>query len=415
VIEPSILERVQSHVRDFARSADNHLFTRAHGSVLADAFGRQYIDFSSAAGALNYGHDNPLLMQMLRRRIKEEGCVPHAATALERFKEAINGYLLRPRGWEYQVYYTGTTSAAAVEAALKIARRATGRHKVVSFTRCDLLRNDPRTTSVVWAACTGVGDTIFMPYDGSFGPDVDTMAYLERQLDMCRRTEEKPAAVVVESVLGEGGIDVLSWRWLRDLEALCRRHGMLLIMDETIVGCGRTGRFFSFEASGVRADMIAMSRSLSGFGLPMSVLLQRPDLPTMQYEAAAGDERAGLALLTAEHVLEAYWADESFAVHVRRKERLVRDWLENLVQAYAHLGLGVRGRGLIQGLVTPASLGIATDIAGKALAGGLVALTTGAYDEVLKVQPALTIDEELLVQGLEVLDRSVSEVLESRH
>src|SRR5690606_29352722 len=210
-------------------------------------------------------------------------------------------------------------------------------------------------------------------------PDVDTMAYLERQLDMCPCDNEKPAAVVVETVLGEGGIDVLSWRWLRDLESLCRRHGMLLIMDETIVGCGRTGRFFSFEASGVRADMIAMSRSLSGFGLPMSVLLQRPDLPTMQYEAAAGDERAGLALLTAEHVLEAYWADESFAVHVRRKERLVRDWLENLVQAYAHLGLGVRGRGLIQGLVTPASLGIATDIAGKALAGGLVALTTGAY------------------------------------
>src|SRR5690606_23730823 len=282
-------------------------------------------------------------MQMLRRRLKEEGCVPEPAIALARFADAIGGYLLRPRGWEYQVYYTGTTSAAAVEAALKIARRATGRHKVVSFTRCDFLRNDPRTTSVVWAACTGVGDTIFMPYDGSFGPDVDTMAYLERQLDMCRRTEEKPAAVVVETVLGEGGIDVLSWRWLRDLEALCRRHGMLLIMDETIVGCGRTGRFFSFEASGVRADMIAMSRSLSGFGLPMSVLLQRPDLPTMQYEAAAGDERAGLALLTAEHVLEAYWADESFAVHVRRKERLVRDWLENLVQAYAHLGLGVRG------------------------------------------------------------------------
>jgi len=413
VIEPSILERVQSQVRDFARSTDASLFTRANGSMLADACGRQYIDFSSAAGALNYGHDNPLLLQMLRRRLQEEGGVPEQSRALERFRVAIEGYLLRPRGWEYRTQYTGTTAAASVEAALKIARRATGRHKVVSFTRCNAFR--PETTSnVVWATSTGVGDTLFMPYDGSFGPDVDTMAYLERQLDMCRSGGDKPAAVVVETVLGEGGIDVLSWRWLRDLESLCQRHGMLLIMDETIVGCGRTGRFFSFEASGVRADMIAMSRSLSGFGLPMSVLLSRPDLPVEAYHAPAQDDRAGLALLTAEQVLEAYWADESFAVHVRRKERLVRDWLENLVQAYAHLGLGVRGRGLIQGLVTPEPLGLATELAGKALAGGLVTLTTGMQDEVLKVQPALTIDEELLVQGLEILDRAVTEVLESR-
>lgn len=381
--------------------------------MLADACGRQYIDFSSAAGALNYGHDNPLLMQMLRRRLQDEGSVPDPTRALERFREAVEGYLLQPRGWEYNVHYTGTTAAAAVEAALKVARRATGRHSVVSFTRCDAFRSDS-PAAIVWATCTGVGDTLFMPYDGSFGPDVDTMAYLERQLDLCRRPDEKPAAVVVETVLGEGGIDVLSWRWLRDLEALCHRHGMLLIMDETIVGCGRTGRFFSFEASGVRADMIALSRSLSGFGLPMSVLLSRPELPAAHDRSLAANERAALALLTAEHVLEAYWADDSFAVHVRRKERLVRDWLENLVQGYAHLGLGVRGRGLIQGLVTPEPLGMATEMAGKALGGGLVTLTTGAQDEVLKIQPALTIDEDLLVQGLEVLDRSVTGVLESR-
>lgn len=413
MIEPRILERVQSQVRDFARSTSAGLFTRARGSLLADVRNREYIDFSSAAGALNYGHDNPLLMQMLRHRLKEAGGVPAQAEALEGFQAALEGYLLRPRGWEYGIHYTGSTAAASVEAALKVARRATGRHKVVSFTRCNTFRPESSST-VVWAASTGVGDTLFMPYDGSFGPDVDTMAYLERQLDTCRSHEEKPAAVVVETVLGEGAIDVLSWRWLRDLDSLCRRHGMLLIMDETIIGCGRTGRFFSFEASGVRADMIALSRSLSGFGLPMSVLLSRPDLPVEPYQPLVRDERAGLALLTAEQVLEAYWADDSFAVHVRRKERLVRDWLENLVQAYAHLGLGVRGRGLIQGLVTPEHLGIATEIAGKALACGLVTLTTGMQDEVLKVQPALTIDEDLLVQGLEVLDRCVTEVLENR-
>lgn len=412
MIQPSILERVQSHVRDYARSARASLFTRAQGSVLADACGRQYIDFSSAAGALNYGHDNPLLMQMLRRRLQEHGAPP-VDVALARLRDAIKGYLFRPRGWEYALQYTGTTAAASVETALKVARRATGRHSVISFTRCDAFRAEPGCPPY-WAASTGVGDTLFMPYDGCFGPDVDTMAYLERRLDMYTSDEEKPAAVVVETVLGEGGIDVLSWRWLRDLEALCRRHGMLLIMDETIVGCGRTGRFFSFEASGVRADMIALSRSLSGFGLPMSLLLSHPDLPAVPLNPTMTDERAGLALLTAEHVLEAYWADDSFAVHVRRKERLVRDWLENLVQTYAHLGLGVRGRGLIQGLVMPANAGLATEIASRALECGLVTLTTGMHDEVLKLQPALTIDEDLLVQGLEVLERAMMDVLEHR-
>lgn len=414
MIEPRILERVQSQVRDYARPAGSSIFTRAQGSILADACGRQYIDFSSAAGALNYGHDNPLLMQMLKRGLHEHGSSPDIAQALARFYQAISHYLLRPRGWEYRVHYTGSTAAASVEAALKVARRATGRRKVVSFTRCDGIRPNLSSDLYDWGQDSSVGGTLFMPYDGSFGPDVDTMAYLERQLDQCRNDEDKPAAVVVETIVGEGGIDVLSWRWLRDLEAQCRRHGIMLIMDETIVGCGRTGRFFSFESSGVRADMVAMSRSLSGFGLPMSILLSRPDLPVVQYQPVVSAEHAGLAILTAEHVLDAYWADDSFAVHVRRKERLVRDWLENLAQTYAHVGLGVRGRGLIQGLVMPASIGIATEIASKALAGGLVTLTTGMHDEVLKVQPALTIDEDLLVQGMEILDRSVGEVLENR-
>lgn len=413
MIEPSILERVQSHVRDFARGADASLFTRAHGSMLADACGRQYIDFSSAAGALNYGHENPLLLHMLRRRLKEEASMPDPARALRRFRDAFDGYLLQPRGWDYSVHYTGTTAAAAVESALKIARHATGRRKVVSFTRCDAFRADS-PARVVWTASTGVGDTLFMPYDGSFGPDVDTMAYLERQLETCRQPQDKPAAVVVETVLGEGAIDVLSWRWLRELDSLCKRHGMLLIMDETIVGCGRTGRFFSFEASGVHADMVALSRSLSGFGLPMSLLLSRPDLPAPRDYTDTVGERAGVSLLTAEHVLEAYWADDSFAVHVRRKERLVRDWLENLVQGYAHLGLGVRGRGLIQGLVTPPGSGVAVAVASAALSAGLVTLTTGSDDEVLKIQPALTIDEDMLVQGLEILDRSVCAILAGR-
>lgn len=251
-----------------------------------------------------------------------------------------------------------------------------------------------------------------MPYDGYFGPDVDTIAYLERMLEDPSSGLDKPAGVIVETVQGEGGVNVATLRWLKDLEKLCRRHDMLLIVDDIQVGCGRTGSFFSFESAGIRPDIITLSKSLSGFGLPMSLVLMKPELDVWKPGAHSGTFRGNnLAFVTAAEALDSYWASDAFSTDVQRKERMVRDWLENLAHSYPNAGLAARGRGLIQGLVATAAPELANEIARKAFERGVVIETAGAHDEVLKLLPALTIEDELLTRGLDVIEASVADAL----
>lgn len=417
MIESTIFGRMQSHARGYVSSIST-AFSKAAGSVLVDEAGREYLDFYSASGALNYGYNNPLLEHKLVRHLgARDALAGNASGGCEWFSETINRLLLHPRNWHYAAQLTGRTGAHAVEAALKLARKVKGRKNTLSFTPAFHEAGGARASAV--GATLGqmsglpLGNTLFMPYDGCFGPDIDTMDYLEGMLEGGLAGQERPAAVVVETVMGEGGVNVLTWRWLKELEALCRRHDMLLIMDDTLVGCGRTGNFFSFETAGIQPDMIALSRSLSGFGLPMSLLLIKPDL--CAGKQAAYGEGCGcheLGLVTATQALEAYWSDDVFLIDVQRKERLLRDWLENIVHSYSATQLSVRGRGLIQGLVTPADSGLADRISRRAFSHGVIVETSGPRDEILKLLPALTIEDELLVRGLEIIDRSIAEVLD---
>lgn len=414
-----IFDRMESEVRGYVRSFPV-IFSKARGSELFDEDGRRYIDFFSGAGTLNYGHNNPVLRERMMAYLESDG-VTHgldmATSAKKYFMQTLGRLVLEPRGLDYVLQFTGPTGTNAVEAALKIARQVKGRQNVISFTHGfhgvsggSLAATANRKFRK--AAGVALGNISFMPYDGYFGPDVNTMAYLERMLDDPSSGLDQPAAVIVETVQGEGGVNVASQRWLRELERLCRRHDMLLIVDDIQVGCGRTGGFFSFEAAGISPDIVTLSKSLSGFGLPMALVLLRRELDVWEPGAHSGTFRGNnLAFVTAAQALETYWADEALSAEVAAKERLVRDWLENLAHSCRDAGLGVRGRGLIQGLVAPVGEGLAGRIARRAFEQGVVIETSGAHDEVLKVLPALTIPRELLQQGLEIIERSVGEVL----
>src|SRR6185437_6107736 len=125
-----------------------------------------------------------------------------------------------------------------------------------------------------------------------------------------------------------GGVNVATWRWLRQIETLCRRHDMLLIIDDIQVGCGRTGSFFSFEQAGIQPDIVTLSKSLSGFGLPMSLVLVKPEFDIWKPGAHSGTFRGNnLAFVTAAQALDSYWTTDAFACETRRKEDLVRNWL----------------------------------------------------------------------------------------
>ncbi|MBN9472579.1 MAG: diaminobutyrate--2-oxoglutarate transaminase [Bordetella sp. SCN 67-23] len=413
-----IFDRLESEVRGYIRSFPV-VFSKAKGSLLFDEEGRQYIDLFAGAGTLNYGHNNPVLKQPLLDYVQADGVVhglDMATSAKKDFLEAFERLVLKPRGMKYTLQFTGPTGTNAVEAALKLARRVKQRPNIVSFTHGFhgvSAGSLSATANAKYREAAGVslGNTTFIPYDGYFGPDVDTMAYFERMLEDRSSGMDTPAAVIVETVQGEGGVNVATLRWLQELQRLCRRHDMLLIVDDIQVGCGRTGTFFSFESAGIQPDIVTLSKSLSGFGLPMAMVLIKPELDIWKPGEHNGTFRGNnLAFVTAQQALEHYWSDGAFTCEIQAKETMVRDWLENMVHSHPEADLSVRGRGLIQGLVSGVP-GLANKIAAQAFKGGVVIETSGANDEVLKLLPALTIEEDLLRQALEVLDRAVAEVV----
>ncbi|WP_269498242.1 diaminobutyrate--2-oxoglutarate transaminase [Castellaniella sp. S9] len=414
-----IFDRMESEVRGYVRSFPV-IFSKASGSELFDESGRRYIDFFSGAGTLNYGHNNAVLKDRMIEYLNADGVVhglDMATSAKKYFLQTIERLILKPRDLRYTLQFTGPTGTNAVEAALKLARQVKGRHNVISFTHGFHGVSGGSLAATAnskfrKAAGMALGNTSFMPFDGYFGPDVNTIVYLERMLSDPSSGLDLPAAVIVETVQGEGGVNVASQRWLRELERLCRQHDMLLIVDDIQVGCGRTGGFFSFESAGISPDIVTLSKSLSGFGLPMSLVLFKPELDVWEPGAHSGTFRGNnLAFVTAAQALETYWSDDAFQQGVHAKEAIVRDWLENLAHSYRDAGLSVRGRGLIQGLVTPPGEGLANRIAHRAFELGVVIETSGAHDEVLKVLPALTIPGEQLEHGLEIIERATTEVL----
>ena len=109
------------------------------------------------------------------------------------------------------------------------------------------------------------------------GDDIDTSAYLDKVLTDSSSGIDHPAAIIVETVQGEGGITAASFNWLRSIQKVCDKHDLLLIIDDIQAGCGRTGTFFSFEEIGINPDIITLSKSLSGYGLPFAVALIKPE------------------------------------------------------------------------------------------------------------------------------------------
>ncbi len=416
----SLFHKHESKVRSYARNFPS-LFSRAEGAYLFDEQGKGYLDFLSGAGSLNYGHNHKLLREALVRYINESG-VAHSldlhTTAKAEFLQKFDELILKPRGLPYLVQFTGPTGANAVEAALKLARKYTGRRSIVAFT------NGFHGVTLGALAMTGnshhrgaagqeLSGVIRMPFDGYLGEGVDTLEYLEKTLNDSSSGIDHPAAVIVETVQGEGGLNTASVEWLRHLQALCRKHDMLLIVDDIQAGCGRTGTFFSFEEAGLTPDIVTLSKSLSGLGLPFAITLFRRDLDVWKPGEHNGTFRGNNhAFVTAAAALEHFWSDDKFAAEVRRKGQYVTSRLSQIA-ATAPARLSVKGRGLMQGL-SFADPEQASAVSREAFRRGMIIETGGPNDEVLKCLCPLTISDADLERGLTVLEQSVAAVLSSR-
>jgi diaminobutyrate-2-oxoglutarate transaminase len=408
-----VFEELESEVRSYCRSFPT-IFKKAKGYKVWDTNDREYIDFFAGAGALNYGHNNQQIKEKLVDYLLNDGILHSldmATEAKEDFLETFNEVILKPRKLNYKVMFPGPTGTNTVESALKLARKVTGRDSVISFTNAfhGMTLGSLSVTANSFkrhGAGVPLHNSVSMPFDKYLGDEVDTVDYLERFLEDNGSGVALPAAIILETVQGEGGINPASFDWLKRIEQICRRWDILLIIDDVQAGCGRTGTFFSFERAGIEPDIVCLSKSIGGYGLPFAITLFKPEHDIWGAGEHNGTFRGNnLAFVAAKEALT-YWEDDSFSQDIDKKADKIKNFLESMVEKYPELQGEARGRGFMQGIACGTE-GIAEKICAAAFERGLLMETSGPNSEVAKLLPPLIIDEEGLEKGFSILEESI--------
>ncbi len=413
----AVFEQYESEVRSYCRKFPE-VFVSSKGAYIQGESGQEYLDFFCGAGALNYGHNHPYIKQKAIEYLMGDGIV-HAldmyTVAKREFLETFEEKVLRPRGLNYKVQFPGPTGTNAVEAALKLARKVKGRPTVMGLMGCFhgmTMGALALTTERDARAGAGVPLTnvVHVPAPYMFS-SLDTIEYVDEILSDDHSGIDKPAAFILETVQAEGGIQVFSAEFLQRLRALCDKHDMLMIVDDIQVGCGRTGHFFSFERAGIQPDIVTLSKSIGGLGLPLALTLFRPELDIWSPGEHNGTFRGNQVAFVAAKAAVEVMTNEQLDANVRANEAVLREGLEAIASVDERLT--VRGIGYIWGIdcgAIPVD-GFARRVICKCFENGLIVELAGRKDAVVKVMPPLIADKATLEKGLSILKASLDACL----
>ena len=411
------IKELESEVKSYCRKYDA-VFTRAKGSYLYDEEGNKYLDFLAGAGALNYGHNNDYIKKYIVDYIENDGLMHGLdlyTKAKEEFMEIFKEKILKPRKLDYKIQFTGPTGTNAVEAALKLARKVKKRNNIIAFSGAfhGMTLGSLSATSDAGSRSGGyvpLTNVSHLPYPGSV--EFDTLAYLKNVLDDDHSGIDKPAAIILETIQAEGGVNVAPVEWLKELEKICHDYDILLIVDDIQVGNSRTGYFFSFERAKIKPDMVTLSKSISGYGLPMAILLLKPELDIWHPAEHNGTFRGNqLAFVGAKAAIE-YNIDNNLCEEVTKKGEYVKEYLEKNVLPLSKK-VSIRGMGLIWG-IDFSKLGdddIVKNIIKKCYKKKLIIESAGRKDLVLKILCPLTISYQELDEGLKIIYEVIKETL----
>jgi 4-aminobutyrate aminotransferase / (S)-3-amino-2-methylpropionate transaminase / 5-aminovalerate transaminase len=432
----------QAHVTNGFGIALPVFVERADGGILADVDGNRLIDFASGIAVTSIGASHRRVRERVAAQLERFTHTCFMVTEYESFTQVAQWLNEHTPGDFEKRTALFSTGAEAVENAVKIARSATGRPKVLVFDEAyhgrslltmamtakenpyrlnfgpfpaEIVRaasaNPLRPGASAGASAAGTND------DGgpASGPDLTTAALASVEATLAEHGADTFAAMVIEPIQGEGGFVVPAPGFLRGLREIADRHGIVLVIDEIQAGMGRTGTLFASEHEGIAGDMTLSAKALAG-GLPLSAVTGRADLMNAVHAGGLGGTYAGnpLACEAALAVFEAF-EDGSLLANARSIEAAAREVLEPLV-AGTDIVADFRGRGAMLALefadrdTFAPRADLAKEISARCHAQGVLTLTCGTHGNVIRLLPPLVIGDELLRDGLAVLRRAILDV-----
>jgi len=402
---------------------ENLIVSHGQGAYLHTVDGRKLLDFTSGIGVTNTGHAHPKVVAAVQEQAAK---ILHAQVNIVYHKpliqlvESLRELLPTP----LDTFYFSNSGAEITEAAVKLAKQATRRQNIIVFSgsfhgRTHLTMAMTTSKTIYRAGHQPLVPGIYVapyPYAYRYGWDEEaTTDFCLRELKHLLKSQTAPsetAAMIIEPVLGEGGYVPPPARFMRELSALCREHGILLIADEVQSGFGRTGKWFGFEHFGIQPDIVTMAKGIAS-GLPLSGLAASADLMRHWPPGSHGGTYGGNAVACAAGVATiAALRDEGLVENAARQGAVLKTGLRKLQEEHPEIG-DVRGLGLMIAteFTTPDGqpwTDRAKAVTKAALAEGLMLLTCGSYDNIIRWIPPLVISEGQAKDALGMFARALA-------
>jgi len=418
-MDTSVFEDHESTIRGYCRNYPT-VFASASNARQVDEDGKSYLDFFAGAGVLNFGHNDPAMKKAMIAFLEADG-VAHSldtyTTTKRDFVRRFQEVVLAPRGMDHRMQFMGPTGSNAVEAAMKLARAATGRREIVAFSHGFhgmTLGSLAATANDAFRKWAGVPleNILRLPFETAPGGGTAVAEYAAALRDPSSGLLP-PAAFLVEVVQAEGGVNVASQEWLHEVQDLAHELGALFIIDDIQAGVGRTGGYFSFDGMDLDPDIITLAKGLGGFGTPIAMNLNKPEVDEHWAPGAhTGTFRGqGLSFVAGTVALD-HFTDEAFLAGVLSKGETMRERLEAIAAAHPDRGWEVRGRGMMQALDTGDGA-FAKRVQQAAFEAGLLIGPCGSEGCVIKLIPPLTIPEDDLAEGLDLLEQAITTATEA--
>lgn len=411
----TIFEQRESSIRAYSRVYPV-VFKTANNARQTDDTGKEYIDFFAGAGVLNFGHNNPAMKNAIIEYLNKNG-VLHSldmqTQAKAEFIQHFTDVILKPRNMPHRLQFTGPTGTNAVEAAMKLARRVTGRQNIVAFDQGFhgmTLGALAATANEYFRSAAGVPleHVTHLPFaEQSDNSDESITALREVFLD---HNAPAPAAFLIETIQAEGGVNVADKNWIKAIAAIAKELGALLIVDDIQVGCGRTGSYFSFDDLDIDPDIVCLAKGIGGIGTPLAMNLVRPELDDHWSPGEhTGTFRGQNLSFVAGKVALDFFTNDTLMDKVNANVDFMHSQLKPLLNSDPSLQL--RSKGMIMGLDVGDGER-ASAIVQKCFIDGLIVASCGMGGKVIKLIPPLTIPQTDLAVGLNILINATRHVME---